>query len=117
MNTRFIFILFFLVGVIIKLCAQETLNAEVPTQTHNNSSNTIPVLGVEIEYHLPGKSSVDLSIYSSLGQEFTTLFSAEQSSGTYQVEWNAFAFPSGVYLSILSTGEGMVQKNFFKEYS
>ena len=50
MNTRFIFILFFLVGVIIKLCAQETLKADVPAQILNHSSNNIPGLSAKIEY-------------------------------------------------------------------
>jgi hypothetical protein len=56
-----------------------------------------------IEFFLPERSAVKLSIVNSLGQEVETLLAEEKEPGKYKVEWNAGSLPSGVYLVRLET--------------
>ena len=56
-----------------------------------------------IRYALPVTCHLDLSIYNILGQKVATLVDKKQSAGSYQVEWNASDFASGVYLYRLQT--------------
>jgi hypothetical protein len=62
-----------------------------------------------INYELQITNDVELSIYNSIGQKVATLVSERQSAGTYQVEWDASGFPSGVYYYRLSTDAGFVK--------
>jgi hypothetical protein len=62
-----------------------------------------------ISYRLPVGSKVDLSIYNILGQMVATLVSAKQSMGTYNIEWDASGFASGLYFYRLETDKGFVQ--------
>jgi flagellar hook assembly protein FlgD len=48
---------------------------------------------------------VDLSIYNSLGQKVVNLISKKQAAGTYEVEWNAAEFASGIYFFKIQAGE------------
>jgi ligand-binding sensor domain-containing protein len=57
-----------------------------------------------INYDLRITNDVDLSIYNLLGQRIATLVSKRQQAGSYQIEWNASGFASGVYLYKLSIG-------------
>jgi hypothetical protein len=63
-----------------------------------------------INYHLPTRNYVDLSVYNQLGQKVATLIAKEQVSGTYQVKWNAENFTSGVYYYRLKAGEFVITK-------
>ena len=51
----------------------------------------------KINYEVKITNYVNLSIYNVIGQKVTTLVSEKQSAGSYQVEWNASKFASGVY--------------------
>lgn len=51
------------------------------------------------------RQSTLLSIYDMLGQEVARLVNEELSPGTYTREWNASAFPTGVYYSRLRSGD------------
>ena len=51
-----------------------------------------------ISYKLAMNSDVELSIFNLLGQKVTTLVNKKQQAGSYQVEWDASGFTSGVYL-------------------
>ncbi len=62
-----------------------------------------------IVYRLSATANVELSIYNLLGQKVATLFSGNQSAGSYKVQWNAAGFASGVYLYKLTTDKGFVQ--------
>ena len=46
-----------------------------------------------------------LRVYDNLGQEVATLVNKQQKPGTYKVEWNAVAMPSGVYFYKLKAGK------------
>jgi hypothetical protein len=58
-----------------------------------------------ITYQLKASSYVDLSIYNILGQKVATLVSEKQAAGTYNVEWNASGFPSGLYIYQIKAGD------------
>ena len=62
-----------------------------------------------ISYQLAINSRVDLSIYNMLGQKLTTLVNKKQSAATYNVQWNASGFASGVYLYRLVTENGFIE--------
>ncbi len=57
-----------------------------------------------IRYSVPQKSQVTLKIYNVLGQEVATLFSGSQAAGTYEVNFDASRFASGVYFYRLQAG-------------
>ncbi|RPI17293.1 MAG: T9SS C-terminal target domain-containing protein [Ignavibacteriae bacterium] len=56
-----------------------------------------------INFQLPMSNDVKLIIYDALGREVTTLVNEPLKPGTYEVEWNAYEFPSGVYFYRLQT--------------
>jgi hypothetical protein len=62
-----------------------------------------------ISWQLPVSGYVDLSVYNILGQKVATLVNKTQPAGSYQVEWNASGFASGVYLCRLETDKGFEQ--------
>jgi hypothetical protein len=53
---------------------------------------------------------VQIKIYDILGRDITTLFNEELKPGTYEIEWNASGFSSGVYFYRLEAGEFSVTK-------
>ncbi|RPI18633.1 MAG: T9SS C-terminal target domain-containing protein [Ignavibacteriae bacterium] len=48
-----------------------------------------------------------LIIYDVLGKEIATLVNEELKPGTYEVEWNAVNYPSGIYFYTLQAGDVM----------
>ncbi|MBU1095677.1 MAG: T9SS type A sorting domain-containing protein, partial [Bacteroidetes bacterium] len=59
-----------------------------------------------IKYQLPADGIVTLKVYDILGKEIKTLVNRKQSSGVYEVVFDASEYASGVYvyrLDILST--------------
>ena len=56
-----------------------------------------------INYQLPISAYVKLDIYDILGNRIATLVSKNQDAGTYQIEWNASNYSSGVYFYRLQT--------------
>lgn len=69
------------------------------TQNYPNPFNPITT----ISYQLSKKSLVDLSIFNLVGEKVVTLVSEEQPVGKYEVEWNAQAYSSGIYIYKLKT--------------
>jgi hypothetical protein len=57
-----------------------------------------------IDYELPITNYVDLSIYNILGEKVVTLVSGRQQAGYYNVDWDASAFPSGIYICRITAG-------------
>lgn len=51
-----------------------------------------------IEYALPAKAKVTMTIFNILGQEVTRLIDTEQDAGIYKINWNASGLASGVYI-------------------
>ena len=63
-----------------------------------------------INYQLPNTSNVKLTIYDALGHEVNLLVNETQNAGNHQIEWNAAAFPSGVYFYRLEAGSFVSNK-------
>jgi hypothetical protein len=53
---------------------------------------------------------VELKVYDALGREIVNLVNKKLSPGSYEVEWNAGEFPSGIYFCRLSSGDFMQMK-------
>ncbi len=87
------------------LTSIKTLSTEVPQnylleQNFPNPFNPNTV----IRYSLTENSFTEMKVYDALGNEITTLVNEDQKSGTYEVNWNASDFPSGVYYYRLNSG-------------
>jgi hypothetical protein len=57
-----------------------------------------------IKLSIPEKEQVNLVVFNSLGQEVKTLVNEERRQGSYEVNFNAFNLPSGIYFYRLQTG-------------
>jgi hypothetical protein len=57
-----------------------------------------------IRYSIPQDQQVSLKVVNLLGQDVRTLIDEERPAGTYTVEWDAAALPSGVYFYRLEAG-------------
>ena len=57
-----------------------------------------------IEWSVPSKSNVAITIFNMIGQEITTLVNSEMEHGTYRTTWDASRFPSGVYAYRIQVG-------------
>ena len=81
------------------------IELEVPkefslSQNYPNPFNPSTV----VQFSLPRSESVTLKVFSILGEEIATLVSNGLSAGTYQVDWNAQGFPSGIHFYRLQAG-------------
>ncbi len=86
---------------------KEPLSSNIPkgfslSQNYPNPFNP----STWIKYEIPdyGGHKVELKVYDVMGKEIATLVDNQQSPGTYEVEWNADNYPSGIYFYRLSTG-------------
>ena len=52
---------------------------------------------------------IELSIYSTLGQKVATLVNKKQPAGSYQVQWDATGFASGIYFYRLRTENDFIK--------
>ena len=82
------------------------ISSEIPnsyslSQNYPNPFNPTTV----ISFRLAVNSFTSIKIYDILGREITTLVNEMLSPGTYEVEWNAGNYSSGVYYYKLSAGE------------
>jgi hypothetical protein len=51
-----------------------------------------------IQYSVPEKSMITLSVYNVIGQEIAVLVNEEKEVGTYNIEFNAANLTSGIYI-------------------
>ena len=56
-----------------------------------------------IKYQIAKSSFVKMVVYNILGEEVATLVNEKLQPGTYEVEWDASIYPSGVYFYKLET--------------
>jgi len=63
-----------------------------------------------IRYEIPVSTNVKLEIFDCAGRELEVLVDENQAIGQHQVEWNAAAYPSGVYFYRLQTNNYMETK-------
>jgi choice-of-anchor B domain-containing protein len=57
-----------------------------------------------IEFRVPDSRFVSLKVYDALGNEVATLVNEVKSAGTYEVSFEAFNLPSGIYFAKLTSG-------------
>ncbi len=79
-------------------------NNQIPTefsleQNYPNPFNP----NTTIRFSIPEQSFVKMEVFNSLGEKISTLVSEELNAGNYKYEWNAEAYPSGIYFYKLST--------------
>ena len=80
------------------LSSVRQISNEIPSsfslkQNYPNPFNPV----TKISYELPNSGPVTLKIYDALGNEIQTLVNESQISGSYETEWDASGFASGVY--------------------
>jgi len=63
-----------------------------------------------IRWQLETSSSVNLSIYNSLGQKICTLISEKQAAGSHQIEFDGTRLASGIYFYRLQSGKKVQMK-------
>jgi len=79
--------------------AEITLRQNYPNPFNPNTT---------IEFSVKGLSHTTLTIYNLIGEEVAVLVNENLSTGSYRVDWNAAALPSGVYFYRLKT-EGFIE--------
>ena len=87
----------------IKQTSREVPNEFYLHQNYPNPFNPI----TKIKFSIPNGIVVQtfLSVYDILGREVATLVNEKLSPGTYEIEWDASNFPSGVYFYKLTAGD------------
>jgi hypothetical protein len=58
----------------------------------------------KIKFSIPKSQFVTLKIYDALGREVSTLVNDRVAAGVYSVEWDAAAYPSGIYFYSINAG-------------
>jgi plastocyanin len=58
-----------------------------------------------IRFDIPKNTKVKLTVYNIIGEQVDLLLNNVLSAGSYNVDWNASAYPSGVYFYTLSTDD------------
>jgi hypothetical protein len=66
---------------------------------HPNPFNPVTT----ISYELPVSSRIKLSVYNLQGLELQVLTDMKQPANNYQIQWDASAYPSGIYLLRMQT--------------
>ena len=61
--------------------------------------------GTNIRYQIIKNCFVTLKIYDILGREVQTLVNEKQSTGVYEIRWDAASFANGVYFYRMQAGE------------
>ncbi|RPI12951.1 MAG: T9SS C-terminal target domain-containing protein [Ignavibacteriae bacterium] len=87
------------------------ISSEVPvhyslSQNYPNPFNPKTI----INYQLAMSNNVRLIIYDVMGREAAMLVNQKQNAGTYEIEWNASTYPSGVYFYKLEAGGFVMSK-------
>lgn len=82
------------------------INSEIPNefslgQNYPNPFNP----ATKIKFELRNTSFTNLVIYDGLGREVETIVNEQLNAGSYEADWNASNFPSGVYFYKLTTGD------------
>jgi uncharacterized delta-60 repeat protein len=85
----------------IKPISNEIPNGYKLSQNYPNPFNPF----TKIKFTLPRSSFAKLVVYDALGEEMETIVNEQLNTATYEVDWNAAKYPSGVYFYSLSAGD------------
>ena len=85
-----------------------TISTEIPRQfnlyqNYPNPFNPVTKIRFSIPSTLENRQSVSLKIYDILGKEIAVLVNENLLPGTYETEWNASNYSSGIYFYSLLT--------------
>ena len=58
-----------------------------------------------IQYGLPEKVFVNITVYNALGQKISTLVNETKPAGFFQVQWDASSVGSGIYFYMIQAGD------------
>jgi len=91
-------------GKIILIASVNRISSEVPekfslSQNYPNPFNP----GTIISFQLPTTNYINLTVYNLVGKEVAVLVKEQLSAGIYNIEWNASAYPSGIYFCKMKT--------------
>ncbi len=75
------------------------------SQNYPNPFNPVTKIKFDIPADNNRNGIVSLILFDAIGREVETLVNEELSPGSYEIEWNASAYPSGVYFYALRTGD------------
>jgi subtilisin-like proprotein convertase family protein len=83
-----------------------SISSEIPKkflllQNYPNPFNP----STNIHFAVPKSSSVKIAIYDMLGRELETIVNEKLDAGTYNANWNALKYSSGVYFYKLTAGD------------
>ena len=80
------------------------ISNEIPVKysLHQNYPNPFNPT-TNIRYDIPKSSFVKITVYNILGKELATLVNEKLSAGSYEVDWDATSYTSGVYFYKLIT--------------
>jgi photosystem II stability/assembly factor-like uncharacterized protein len=68
-----------------------------------------------IRFDLKNSSNVKLIVYNIQGKEITTLVNENLNAGSYEVDWNASSYPSGVYFYRIAIHSNKLQTENFSD--
>jgi Secretion system C-terminal sorting domain/Domain of unknown function (DUF5122) beta-propeller len=102
-------------GTLTSICSNigiQPISNEIPSsyelfQNYPNPFNPTTKIKFSVPLNKGGNRglSVTLTIYDILGKEVEVLVNQQLQPGTYEVEWNAANYPSGVYFYKLTAGD------------
>ncbi|RPI17436.1 MAG: T9SS C-terminal target domain-containing protein, partial [Ignavibacteriae bacterium] len=90
---------------------KEQINSSIPNQyklyqNFPNPFNPTTKIKFDVPTEVKGqKSEVRLVIYDILGKEIAVLVNELSNPGTYEIEWNAANYPSGIYYYKITAGD------------
>lgn len=84
----------------------QQISGEVPKNftLHQNYPNPFNP-STKIKFEIPASSFVTIKIYDALGKELETFSNGKINAGSYEINWDASAYPSGIYFYKLFTSE------------
>lgn len=91
--------------VSVKKLSVDFPNSFSLSQNYPNPFNAI----TKIKFDIPKTGFVTVKVFDALGRDITMLINEQLTPGTYQPEWNAENYPSGVYYYRLTT-DGFIEK-------
>jgi hypothetical protein len=82
------------------------INSEVPAEfkLYPNYPNPFNPM-TKIKFQMPKRSFVNLEVYDVLGKKAAVLVNEELKAGSYEADWNASEYPSGIYFYRLTSDE------------
>ncbi len=87
------------------------ISSEIPesfslSQNYPNPFNP----DTKIKFQIANSGNVKLTVYDGIGKEVTTLFNQQLQPGTYETEWDASNYTSGVYFYKLTVSSEQLTK-------